>query len=224
MRLLLALAALCLTAGLAPACLDANSGSNAGADVHESTGPLESDTTTATTADPDTVTATATAADPDTATATAADPDTAVVADTEAPADTAEPVDTTDPRSPECHDRGGDCWSDYECCGGFCQQDPASPYVQGACADYLWNGATCAWDGWCVSGNCDDGVCASGDCKAEGAACDFSNPCCSGPCSNEVDFSYAPGVCLPPLPADAVCYDDRWCASGHCVEYECTAP
>lgn len=62
-------------------------------------------------------------------------------------------------RASACVDTGAGCDRDDGCCAGFCTASSTS-YAPGRCALAQPVGAACDGPRWCVSGQCNDGLCA----------------------------------------------------------------
>ena len=105
--------------------------------------------------------------------------------------------------------------------GLFCETDPEC--ASGRCVDFacapLDDCAVCTSPTDCTGGQCEGGRCASAcveaeqECRVDGAAC------CSGVCH---DTGYGWGSCGPPGTTGDSCWTDATCASGVCLDYQCT--
>ena len=120
-----------------------------------------------------------------------------------------------------CSDKGQECWGDFACCDGFCTWS-GQAYVPGSCASAQPNGAYCAQDNWCVSGNCVDSACAPAACLPNGSPCTGGAACCSGKCNYDGSGD-APGSCDVAQPVGGPCIAAEWCESGNCIDGTCTA-
>jgi len=151
--------------------------------------------------------------------------------------------------APLCVEEGGVCEIFVGACcpGTFCSTETIWAYGAGTCIAPQELGAVCSDDAQCASGACTDFVCAEPDaptpcgtdadcgdgycvdwmcqdtCLDVGSTC--QGGCCPGTfCSVDVQFSYAGGTCVPPLPNESSCVDDAHCESGACVDFVCADP
>jgi hypothetical protein len=115
-----------------------------------------------------------------------------------------------------CRGAGLTCTSDGNCCNGlFCENFTYGPWT---CKSPQPNRATCTADIQCESGNCHDYSCAPAGCVDLGKTCRTNGDCCGGFCNNA---TYAAWTCTALLAKGAHCWNDAWCASGRCTNYQC---
>lgn len=114
--------------------------------------------------------------------------------------------------SSSCTAEGAVCYTNDTCCTGKCSVGAAS-LDPGTCIVPVANGQSCINNNYCVSNFCDDGVCGASTCSAADEACNTSDDCCSGLCSNA---SYFGSLCVAPQPDGYSCQGPEFCAGGVC--------
>ena len=124
------------------------------------------------------------------------------------------------PRSPN----GSWCLAADECESRSCVANICGPAVAPpppsttARAD----GEACAAPAECASRLCADRICRSTTCRETSAECVQNAECCTGFCTNDGVWSYAPGACTPLLHTAEPCVTDAWCESGRCSDGRCS--
>jgi hypothetical protein len=123
---------------------------------------------------------------------------------------------------PTCESQDQPCWSDGECCDGFCTYSGAMAYTPGLCQPTQPLDTFCLADSWCESGACLDGLCKVDGCQEVDDDCHAGSDCCSGLCTYSGQGEQN-GSCIEPQPTGAPCVADMWCGSTSCVDGVCKA-
>ncbi|MGB0592503.1 MAG: hypothetical protein ACPGU1_22695 [Myxococcota bacterium] len=123
---------------------------------------------------------------------------------------------------PTCVSQQQPCWSDGECCDGFCTYSGSMAYTPGVCQPLQPLNTFCLEGSWCESGACVDGLCKVDGCQEVDQDCHAGSDCCSGLCTYSGQGEQH-GSCLTPQPQGAPCVADMWCASTSCVDGVCQA-
>mgnify|MGYP001054917462 CR=1 FL=1 len=122
--------------------------------------------------------------------------------------------------APNCAPQEGMCWSDDECCQGFCTFSAESLYNPGVCQPLQPLESLCEGDAWCESGSCIDGLCKPSGCQVFGGDCHAGSDCCSGLCTYSAQGEQC-GTCIEEQAQGMPCVADMWCISQSCVDGLC---